>query len=342
MPSKRTLDHTPTKPNNDPAEKPGPEELRAKFQAIDAKFKELEENFHLYPKSQKEKETRRLMDDLFSALLLAQEAKLDQKTIRGLLRQTYQIHGQSPFIRRLQEWPEGYPGDFRTIEMLVRGEGAGDLKTLNGQIGRLALESDIAQQHREKLKIQSELIAQACSKHPQSTIISLGCGSAREMLKNLPNIIQTGMQIILVDSDPKALKAASKNLQPLGDNLTLVNLNIMRYKTLIKRLLSVNKNEVSLIYLGGLLDYFKEKPSKLLIKALSTEILSSGGTIMFTNLAEKNPYQPWIEILANWVIIMRSRIEMLELLQATGLAQSQQTLNRDPTGLTWLAQASKN
>ena len=29
------------------------------------------------------------------------------------------IHGKSPFIRRAQIWPRGYPGDFETIEYLV-------------------------------------------------------------------------------------------------------------------------------------------------------------------------------------------------------------------------------
>ena len=338
---KRTIDEVRSEDTLAKKESPDIATITKELQMIDASFEELDKNFASLSETQKERRTSTLMNDLLIILDSARKAGVDENVIRGLLPSTYTIKERSPFIKRLREWPAGHPGDYVTIDMLVNKEGAGDEGTFSGYLGHFILESQIAQQHREKLKIQSDLITKTCQEHPGSTIVSIGCGSAKEMIKNIPAIRESGMRVVLVDSDPNALKAAFANLHSLGDNLILEECNVVRYKTLIRRFLNIDKKKIHLIYMGGLLDYLAEKISKRLIQALSSNLLSEEGTIMFTNIAEGNPYRPLIEILANWVMITRSQSKMMDLLKETGIGQTNQKLYREPTGLTWIAQATK-
>ncbi|MGX1063845.1 hypothetical protein AB7M39_003210 [Bradyrhizobium diazoefficiens] len=41
--------------------------------------------------------------------------------IQRLLAPARHLHARSSFVRRLQEWPRGYPGDFETVELLAAG-----------------------------------------------------------------------------------------------------------------------------------------------------------------------------------------------------------------------------
>ena len=62
----------------------------------------------------------------------------------------------------------------------------------------------------------------------------------------------------------------------------------------------------------------------------------------FTNIAKYNPYRPWIEYLANWVLIERSREDIFEAIKGTGIIPHQLSINMEATGLTHLIQLKKN
>jgi hypothetical protein len=42
--------------------------------------------------------------------------------ILQLVARAREVHARSPFVRRLQSWPRGYPGDFETVEYLLSQE----------------------------------------------------------------------------------------------------------------------------------------------------------------------------------------------------------------------------
>jgi hypothetical protein len=50
-----------------------------------------------------------------------ERAGIARGEIVGILEPVRRIHARSPFVKRLQEWPRGYPGDFETVEYLCRG-----------------------------------------------------------------------------------------------------------------------------------------------------------------------------------------------------------------------------
>jgi hypothetical protein len=49
----------------------------------------------------------------------AEHAGLTREQIREMAAPVGEIFARSPFVRRAQVWPRGYPGDFETIEQLV-------------------------------------------------------------------------------------------------------------------------------------------------------------------------------------------------------------------------------
>ena len=59
------------------------------------------------------------MHHICSRISAAEEEGRDRESIR-LASETARIaHARSPFVKRLQIWPRGYPGNFETIEYLM-------------------------------------------------------------------------------------------------------------------------------------------------------------------------------------------------------------------------------
>src|SRR5581483_12083216 len=57
------------------------------------------------------------MHALCAALTITRSIDITE-TKRALLP-AIEVHRESPFVRRLCDWPRGYPGDFETVEILM-------------------------------------------------------------------------------------------------------------------------------------------------------------------------------------------------------------------------------
>ncbi|GAH18329.1 unnamed protein product, partial [marine sediment metagenome] len=81
-----------------------------------------------------------------------------------------------------------------------------------------------------------------------------------------------------------------------------------------------------------------EKVIAFILRNLSKKIMRKDGTLMFSNIANDNPFRPWIDLIGNWALIERNEKEMRKLLAITGCKE--QKLTKESTGLTWIATAS--
>src|SRR4051794_17536424 len=59
-----------------------------------------------------------LVHQLCTNIALAEKVGYSRTDIEGVLEPVWEIHARSPFFRRMQTWPRGYPGDYETIEYL--------------------------------------------------------------------------------------------------------------------------------------------------------------------------------------------------------------------------------
>jgi hypothetical protein len=70
------------------------------------------------------------MHDLCFHILEAEKSGAPRDKIAEIIKPARDIHGRSIFVKRMQDWPRKYPGDFETIEYLCDLEN----KSLYGKV----------------------------------------------------------------------------------------------------------------------------------------------------------------------------------------------------------------
>lgn len=244
--------------------------------------------------------------------------------VKNVLKPAIELQSRSRFIKRLQEWPRGYPGDFETVELLVSGSPVPSSNSAAEWINWYALNTAIAQQHRNKIAWQHRLMSIAGGQR----ILSAGCGGGADFAIGLERFQNT--HVALLDIDRDALELAEKRLSPHAKVYPICG-DVRR---------GVRKAQqhgpFDLVVCGGLFDYLDDRTISFLLLELSRRALPLGGMIAFTNIAELNPFQCWMEAIADWNLIHRSEEDIFRIAETAGCDRSKIAIERDGTGLTHL------
>lgn len=300
---------------------------------IDKEFRTLDEEFAILSMESAYHRMVILIHSLIYSINIAKKNGWDTDWIREKLPNAWLLHGSSTFGKHIQDWPRGYPGDYEVVDMIIDHTGASGNGSVGSLIGRYALCSTIAQQHREKINIQAETIKDVCRRTRSAGIVSLACGSSRDIERAQKEILESDGRVVLIDFDKDALKESIFRLSAIKDRVETIHVNIGEVPKVLKKL-----GKFDLIYAGGLFDYLPEKSAKIILKYAANS-LNGNGLFMFTNIAVGNPFRNWLDTMGNWKLIERSEEEMRTLFSLTGLKE--QELFLDPTGLTWIAKACK-
>ncbi len=250
-----------------------------------------------------------------------------------------EIHSKSSFIKRLQLWPEGYQGDYLTIEQLCSNNFYEEDYNLENYLERYALNSSIAQQHRNKVQIQSLEIIECLNGRFDPTILLCASGSAYDLRMVQDKVgRKKDFTIILNDLDEKALAFSKDRLIP-----SIREKIIFDHGNVISTIRNLNKNydKIDLILFGGLFDYLSNKQISFSLKN-AYEHLKKGGKILFTNIGVNNPYKLWIELCANWELIERSVEMNLNICLDAGIPSRNIRQYQDYSGLTNIVEIIKN
>jgi hypothetical protein len=275
-----------------------------------------------------------IVHDICHALTHCEAAGAPVASIFEALENARAIHGQSPFVTRLQNWPRGYPGDFETIEWLWRGENRAPGGTLAHAIERYALTAAIAQQHRNKVSFQAACMLQAFATARPCRILSLGCGSNPD-LRTVLDQVPPSARLVLCDADRDALEYSRERLAPLGDRCQFVRGFVPRVLRRVRE-----HGPFDLILAGGLFDYLNDRFIAHTLADAWNTLLSPSGRIVFTNIATGNPYRVWIEYLADWKLIERSEDDIIGLCRLGGIP-APPVIVRDATSLALVAALTK-
>ncbi|MCI5076867.1 class I SAM-dependent methyltransferase [Oricola sp.] len=270
-------------------------------------------------------ETVRWMHGLGALGLQAEAVGLGKDDIRQALEPARKIASRSSWIQRLQEWPRGYQGDFETIERLMEGTPNLTLGTVHGCMEYYALNCPAAQQHRNKIDIQSELIADAARRG--EALLSLACGGSLDVLRAAELAPLHGARIVLNDIDADALELSGSRLDEKEIAATTVEGNAMK---VVK---NVGRGEFGLVLAGGLFDYLSDRFVERIVSDCY-EKLPDRGRLVFTNILRPNPYRPVIEFLANWELIERTPKDVLDTVGRAGVLKEAVKFTSDRTGLT--------
>lgn len=275
-----------------------------------------------------------LIHDICDALADAEANGVDPRVLRKTVATARHIHARSPFITRLQQWPRGYPGDFETIEWLWRGDNRAPAGSLGYAFEAYALSAAIAQQHRNKVALQAACMRQAMHADPSCRVLSIGCGSSPDV-RSVIDHASPGARFTLCDSDPDALAYSRMALGSAADRCQFVAGFVPRVLRRVRA-----DGPFNMILAGGLFDYLSDRFIHRTLHDAWHELLAPGGLILFTNIADGNPFRVWLEYLADWRLIERSEEDVVRLCEDAGVPV-EPALARDATGLAIVATIRK-
>lgn len=265
----------------------------------------------------------------------AELSGMTKKEIETELYRVREIIRFSPFMARTLDWPRGYQGDFETIEYLYNGINKVLYNSFGYFVEEFALRSPTAQQHRNKVKYQADLLLKTIFSKDNPTILSIGSGGSLDLRLLLPFITDKNFTFILNDMDNGALEFSKTKLSSLGEKCIYINENIIR-QSQIKTYAPFD-----LVITGGVFDYLNEKAIILLLKNFRESLLKKGGKFFFTNIKKENPIRVEIEYYGNWVLIERTEEDLMKLCLAAGYTSDEITIELDSTQFTYLVTAVK-
>ena len=273
--------------------------------------------------------------DICAAVVACENAGIDRDEIVAIMEPAREIHARSPFVNRLQTWPRGYPGDFETVEYIMRGENRAAEGTLEHACESYSLSFPIAQQHRNKVRHQALRLLNTMIRRPgHSRVLTLACGSAPDFASIQALLPTIAGEIWLNDADEDALQHASRVLHSVASRCHIVPGNAIK---IARRL----PGPFDLVLAGGLFDYLPDRVATYLIGTVYERLIAEGGSFFFTNIARGNPYRCLIEYMGDWMLIERSEEDILRLCRDANVPADAVSMRYDETGLALLIDVSR-
>lgn len=242
----------------------------------------------------------RMYYDVSVSLCRAKRSGMSDAELRDRIAPLRNLIARSAFAQRLQEWPRGYAGDFETIEKLYfsTSESTDDFGRL---LDDAAFNFPICQQHRNKIAQQCEEIKRICREKPNPRILIVAAGGAIDAWQARSALERSGATIVFNDIESEALDLV--RLRFSGSSVTqhYIPGNMFR-----KCREFVMHGKYDLILCGGLFDYVEMNSIQSFLRVLFNDAMAHNGAILFTNLADNNPYQDLIETFFSWEMKYRS------------------------------------
>lgn len=277
---------------------------------------------------------------LVMAIVRLQAAGNPRAAIVAALGDARAVHAESPFGRRLQQWPRGYPGDFETVEYLLQQRNHAPAGRLSYFIEQYALDSPIAQQHRNKVDLQAREVLATVRRHEGAgvpRVLLLAAGGSPDLRQVEHALVDEPLAITLLDQDKDALAFSGSNLPLLRNRLSFVHANVIRGLPAVAK-----RGPFDLVLAGGLFDYLPDRVAISVLRTAVKRLLRDGGRFVFTNIKCGNPYQPWIEHMADWFLIHRSAEDVLDLCTAAGFKEDSVVIDTDRTGLALIVTCQRS
>ena len=222
-----------------------------------------------------------------------------------------------PMWHRSYFKPAGYPGDFEIMNYVYdwQREGEGVYAQLLHRIGLEVAECIATRMHVVR-KIIADVVRARANGKP-ARVMSLGCGSAREIQLFLEDgaAPDAPVEFTLVDQEQAALAYAYEKSYPrtLAEKpgATVRALNVSFTEVLRGGQWLDEIGPQDLIYSVGLIDYLADKRAKALAHRLFDR-LAPGGLLIIGNMNEVELSNLWpMEFLTDWHLFYRTDRDML-------------------------------
>lgn len=237
-------------------------------------------------------------------------------------RQLHPLVLCAPFVYRTYAKPLGYAGDYEMVSMMLRDpyEGSSVFAKL---LNKLYLEIPPVIAHRNRItylvdQLHTETL-RATAERGTAKIFNLGCGPAQEIqnfLTHDPACDTADFQ--LLDFNDETLENTSRILGDLRDShgrQTAIRLEKRSVHQILKeagRPGSGTSGQYDMVYCAGLFDYLSDRICRRLLE-IFYDMLAPGGLLIATNVHPSNPWQNWMEYLAEWHLVYRNEEQFIKL-----------------------------
>jgi len=255
------------------------------------------------------------------------------KATRSYFRKrTHPLLSKSYAINRIRTWPQGYQGDYKTLETAYRNTPMSD--GIGYYLDKYILDWPLAHALRGRLEKLTELLHAELSARRDPKVLDIACGSCREVSMLVPDIKQSRAKFTCVDLDSDALDFAVKRFAPA--ELAPAQITTIKYNALRMFDHDIAKAEFGpqdVIYSVGYFDYL---PDDFLVKLLRSlyQLLNKGGKLIAA-FKDADRYRAqeyhWI---ADWDGFLQRTVKDFErILGEAGIPVDKMTMTRDRTGV---------
>lgn len=243
---------------------------------------------------------------------------------------TDHFFSKSYCMNRTRVWPQGSQGDYKTLEGAYKNAALSE--GLGYYLDLYMLDLPLARAVRSRIKWLEILLKDELLKRKEPAILNIACGACRELVRIVPEIIESGAKIVCIDSDNDAINYAQGRLSSLGlrNNIDFLNYNALRLFDYESGIAEFGTQDI--IYSVGLFDYL---PTDFLIKMFDTlyRMLNNGGRFIaaFKDAGRyRSQYYHW---LVDWDgFLQRREDEFRMILDRAGIPPSSISERRDDTG----------
>jgi SAM-dependent methyltransferase len=188
------------------------------------------------------------------------------------------ILSKSYGVNRARTWPQGYQGDYKTLEFAYRNTPMSE--GIGYYLDKYMLSVTVAVAVRERMRKLAELLKTEMINRQQPKVLNIACGSCREMHEIVPEIEKSRAHFKCIDLDSDALNFALNRLSYAGlssERAEFIQYNALRlfdYETAVSAF-----GMQDIIYSVGYFDYL---PDDFLVKLLNTLflMLNPGGKLI--------------------------------------------------------------
>jgi SAM-dependent methyltransferase len=251
------------------------------------------------------------------------------------------IFSKSYGVNRARTWPQGYQGDYKTLELAYRNTPMSE--GIGYYLDKYMLSTTIAVGVKERIRKLAELLKTELINRQSPMVLDIACGSCREMNDIIPEIEKSNAHFKCIDFDSDALNFALDRLSNAGlstDKAEFIQYNALRLFDYETAMSAFGKQDI--IYSVGYFDYLADD---FLVKMLSTlyQLLKPGGKLIAA-FKDVNRYRPQaFHWLVDWDgFLQRTQDDFERLLHQAKIPDNALSMTRVKSGSIIFYTATKN
>lgn len=220
--------------------------------------------------------------------------------------------------------PMGYAGDYLLIDKIYTFH-----KTSNPKFSKWDKyfhhnEATEAVRNR-KAYFKKQMLQKLKANKNKLDLLNVASGPARDLHELYQKIDGNQLKTTCIDSDARAIRHAQDVCKNEMEHITFFNKNVLRFSTTEK---------FDVIWSAGLFDYFEDKIFVLALKKFLTW-LKPGGEIIVGNFSEDNSSRGYMELFGEWILIHRSKEELIRLSLLAGVNEENIFVDKEPLGINY-------